>query len=70
MYLEKVRAGERTFVGAAKLNQISFIVSFMLLESGGGGIKGRSFFKSSDSTPSSLKIKRKKYKLNLYFSFL
>lgn len=45
--------GERTFVGAAKLNQISRMVNFMLLESGGGGMSGRSFFRSSDSTPSS-----------------
>lgn len=52
-YLEMAWEGERTFVGAAKLNQISLMVSFMLLESGGGGMRGRSFFKSSDSTPSS-----------------
>lgn len=52
-YLEMACEGERTFVGAAKLNQISLMVSFMLLESGGGGMRGRSFFKSSDSTPSS-----------------
>lgn len=45
-------------MGAAKLNQISLIVNFMLQESGGGGIKGISFFRSSDSTPSSLKKKR------------
>lgn len=47
--------GERTLVGAAKLNQISRMVSFMLLESGGGGMSGRSFLRSSDSTPSSYK---------------
>lgn len=51
---------ERTFVGAAKLNQISLMVSFMLLESGGGGMRGRSFFRSSDSTPSSWKAEKKK----------
>jgi len=56
-YLENTWAGDRTLVGAAKLNQISLIVSFMLQESGGGGIKGISFFRSSDSTPSSLKHK-------------
>ncbi len=48
-----VGAWERILVGAAKLNQISLIVSFILLESGGGGKRGRSFFRSSDSTPSS-----------------
>lgn len=53
LYLEKACAGDRTLVGAAKLNQISRMVSFMLQESGGGGMRGRSFFKSSDSTPSS-----------------
>lgn len=58
LYLEYICAGERTLVGAAKLNQISLIVSFMLQESGGGGIKGISFFKSSDSTPSSFKNKK------------
>lgn len=52
-YLEMACEGERTLVGAAKLNQISLMVSFMLLESGGGGMRGRSFFRSSDSTPSS-----------------
>lgn len=52
-YLEMAWEGDRTFVGAAKLNQISLMVSFMLLESGGGGMRGRSFFRSSDSTPSS-----------------
>lgn len=52
-YLEMACEGERTFVGAAKLNQICLIVSFMLLESGGGGMRGRSLFRSSDSTPSS-----------------
>lgn len=51
--LENACVGDRTLVGAAKLNQISWIVSFMLQESGGGGRRGRSFFKSSDSTPSS-----------------
>lgn len=56
-YLENTWAGDRTLVGAAKLNQISLIVNFMLQESGGGGIKGISFFRSSDSTPSSLKYK-------------
>lgn len=40
-------------MGAAKLNQISLMVNFMLHESGGGGMRGKSFFKSSDSTPSS-----------------
>lgn len=53
--LEMACEGERTLVGAAKLNQISRMVSFMLLESGGGGMSGRSFFRSSDSTPSSYK---------------
>lgn len=52
-YLEMACEGDRTLVGAAKLNQISRMVSFMLLESGGGGMSGRSFFRSSDSTPSS-----------------
>lgn len=52
-HFENIWAAERTFVGAAKLNQISLIVSFMLQESGGGGRKGLSFFSSSDSTPSS-----------------
>lgn len=47
-------------VGAAKLNQISWMVSFMLQESGGGGIRGTSFFKSSDSTPSSYIIEHPK----------
>lgn len=54
-HLEMACEGERTFVGAAKLNQISRMVNFMLLESGGGGISGRSFLRSSDSTPSSYK---------------
>lgn len=53
VYLDMACICERMLVGAAKLNQISFIVSFILLESGGGGSKGRSFFRSSDSTPSS-----------------
>lgn len=52
-YLENACVGDLTLVGAAKLNQISLMVNFMLHESGGGGIRGRSFFKSSDSTPSS-----------------
>lgn len=45
-------------MGAAKLNQISLMVNFMLLESGGGGMRGRSFFSSSDSTPSSYRIQQ------------
>lgn len=53
LYLDMDCEGERTLVGAAKLNQISLMVNFMLLESGGGGMRGRSFFRSSDSTPSS-----------------
>lgn len=61
VYLDITCIWERMLVGAAKLNQISFIVSFILLESGGGGSKGRSFFRSSDSTPSSYKDK---YTLN------
>lgn len=52
-YLENACVGDLTLVGAAKLNQISLMVNFILHESGGGGIRGRSFFKSSDSTPSS-----------------
>lgn len=52
-YLENACVGDLTLVGAAKLNQISLMVNFMLHESGGGGIRGKSFFKSSDSTPSS-----------------
>lgn len=51
-HLHVAGAGERTLVGAAQLNQTSLMVSFMLLESGGGGTSGR-FFRLSDSTPSS-----------------
>lgn len=65
-YLENACVGDLTLVGAAKLNQISLIVNFMLHESGGGGIRGRSFFKSSDSTPSSYIKKKKDNNLNMY----
>lgn len=59
-YLEMACEADRTLVGAAKLNQISLMVSFMLLESGGGGMRGRSFFRSSDSTPSSCRAEVKR----------
>lgn len=42
----------------------------MLQESGGGGIKGISFFRSSDSTPSSLKKETQSQKQNCFPKWL